>query len=142
MSWFRKKRGWHFNNRVYKNIFRVNLSLFALLAARKRKCNHHFISYVVAASILRFQLLCGISHSLTKCFIVLKTDQLSKVRRISFNCFVVSHNFNVLVIQRNLSKNRLIQSKNEVHLYEVTLNQSLNKYMYSESDFKMELLIS
>ena len=33
------------------------------------------------------------------------------------------------MIQRNLSENRLIQSKNEVHLYEVTLNQSLNKYM-------------
>ena len=46
------------------------------------------------------------------------------------------------MIQRNLSGNRSIQSKNEVHLHEVTLNQSLNKYMYSESDFKMELLIS
>lgn len=28
------------------------------------------------------------------------------------------------MIQRNLSGNRSIQSKSEVHLYEVTLNQS------------------
>ena len=33
------------------------------------------------------------------------------------------------MIQRNLSENGLIQSKNEVHLKEVTLNLSLNKYM-------------
>ena len=33
------------------------------------------------------------------------------------------------MIQRNLSGNRSIQSKNEVHLKVVTLNQSLNKYM-------------
>jgi len=85
----------------------------------------HFISYVVAASVLRFHFLSGISHSLTKCFIVLKADQLSKIRHIPFNCFVVSHNSILLVvIQRNLSGNRSIQTKNEVHLYEVTLNQS------------------
>lgn len=33
------------------------------------------------------------------------------------------------MIQRNLSGNRSIQSKKKVHLQEVTLNQSLNKYM-------------
>jgi hypothetical protein len=31
------------------------------------------------------------------------------------------------MIQRNLSENGLIQSKNEVHLHEVTLNQSKTK---------------
>ena len=33
------------------------------------------------------------------------------------------------MIQRNLSGNRSIQSKKKVHLQEVTLNQSQNKYM-------------